>query len=177
VLAPWSFRIGARWTPAVTWSGFGRLRDSSGAQYGLFVSFSPNLRGGAGRISRANPLFNYGLRGTGWVCTGRGTRYRFDLRGGIYGLWRDTDGAYTHLSLAEPRGPKNRRQFDLYGEWHGPQLVLDDHKSMFIHFLPDGSLTPARGYTSPVPEKHANVTLSWGTERDFESLCETLTAR
>jgi len=43
-----------------------------------------------------------------------------------------------------------------------------------MNFRPDGTLTPSGSYTSPVPEKHATVTLAWGSESDFESLCASL---
>jgi hypothetical protein len=45
---------------------------------------------------------------------------------------------------------------------------------MFMNFRPDGALTPSGSYTSPVPERHATVTLVWGNESDFDSLCASL---
>jgi len=78
------------------------------------------------------------------------------------------------LALSESGHPKLPRQFQLYGMWRGPDLVLDDRKSMFIHFLPGGNLTPNPLSTAPVPEKHATVTVSWGSLSDFESICGSL---
>lgn len=172
VLAPWSFRIGDRWTPA-TWWGVGRLRDSNGAQYGLYAYFSPDFRGGASRLGNA-PWPRTGLRGRAWVCTAGGAKYRFDLRGQIAGAWLYTDGAEMSLSLREPSGPKTPRAFSLYGAWRGTELPLDDHKTMLMHFRPDGTLTPSGSYTSPLPDRHATVTLAWGSYSDFESLCASL---
>jgi hypothetical protein len=170
VIAPWSFHIGGRWTP-VTWWGVGRLRDSNGAQYGIYLYFYPDFRG----ASRLGGLgMRCGLRGKATVCTAAGAKYQFNLSGQIYGAWLDTDGKEISFNLSEPRGPKLRRAFDLYGAWQGSELPLDDHKSMIMHFLPDGRLTPAGSYTSPLPEKHAKVTLRWGSESDFDSLCNGL---
>lgn len=173
VVAPWSFRIGGRFTPTAVWDGVGRLRDSAGNTYGLYVRFYPWLRGGATRIGNA-PRPRLSLRGRAQVCTAIGTRYPFTLSGEMDGAWLRTDGAETHLSFAEPKNSGLRRHFSLHGVWNGPDLPLDDHKSMFMYFRHDGTLTPSGSYTSPVPEKHATVTLSWGSERDFESLCGSL---
>ena len=176
LLAPWSYRIGGRFTPLMRWEGVGRLRDSAGHSYGLYVSFYPWLRGGASRIGNA-PRPRTSLRGTALVCTAAGTKYPFRLSGEMDGAWLRTDGAEIHFTLAEPRTSGIRRHFSLHGIWNGPELPLDDHKSMFMYFLQDGTLTPSRSYTSPVPEKHATATLSWGGEGDFESLCKTLQSR
>jgi hypothetical protein len=171
IIAPWSFHIGGRWTLPM-WSGVGRLRDSAGAQYGLYVYFYPTFSG-ASRLGN-EPFPRVGLRGQSWVCTAGGAKYPLRLSGQISGAWLNTDGALMSLSMSEPRGPKLRRAFNLYGAWRGENLVLDDHKSMFIHFRPDGTLTPSGSYTSPVPEKHATVTLASGTLSDFESTCAAL---
>ncbi|HTQ55995.1 MAG TPA: hypothetical protein VMI94_16115 [Bryobacteraceae bacterium] len=181
LLAPWSFHIGGRWTP-VEWQGLGRLRDSSGAEYGLYLYFFPyfSRARNAGISSSLAPVWVHhpwprqGVRGRGWVCTADGNTYQFDLRGQIYGAWLDTAGKEMTFGLQEKGNASPRRAFSLYGAWQGPNLVMDDRKSMFIHFLPDGTLTPARSYTSPVPERYAHVTLSWGRRRDFESLCASL---
>lgn len=43
--APLSFHLGGRWTPTAHWTGIGRLQDSAGALYGLYVTFwaEPNI--------------------------------------------------------------------------------------------------------------------------------------
>ena len=78
------------------------------------------------------------------------------------------------LNLGEKTNAKPKRHFNLNGSFHGPELPLDDNKSMFMYLQPDGKLTPTRSYTSPVPDKHATVTLQWGNEKDFDSLCGEL---
>ena len=150
------------------------MRDSAGFDYGLFIQFGPNVsidyRTGTG--SFVLPCCN--LSGKAQVCTTGGTRHRFDLDGGISGAWLRTDGSKVSIRLTEPGHPKLPRHFVLIGDWRGPNLVLDDQKSMFMNFLPDGNLTPAPSYTSPVPERHARVTLARGNLADFESMCGSL---
>jgi len=179
LLAPWSFHIGGRWTPTTMWHGVGRLRDSTGAQYGLYVQFFPWLRR-TGRTLTRQPWPRTPLRGKASVCTAGGAKYPFDVTGQLAGAWLHTDGGQMTLALSEPHGSTKsflRRAFSLYGTWEGERLPLDDHKSMFMHFRPDGTLTPSGGYTSPVPEKHATVTLEWGNEAEFEALCSGLIGR
>ncbi len=175
LLAPWSFHVGDRWTPNGIWRGAGRLRESTGAQYGLFLSFYADLHHRGSR-SFGGPALRNGLRGNAQVCTAAGAKYRFDVRGGIAGAWLHTEGGQMTLDLREPPGPKLRRTFSLYGAWSGGELPLDDHKSMFRNFRPDGTLTPSGSYTSPVPERHATVTLASGNQSDFDSLCASLHA-
>ena len=178
LLAPWSFHIGGRWTPMITWQGIGRLRDSSGKEYGLFLSFFPDLhrgRRGAGvHTGPARPTPQNDLRGSASVCTAEGLKLPFVLRGDIYGAWLDAEGKSINFDLSEKNGTRPKRHFSLYGSFHGPALAMDDHKSMFMYLQPDGKLTPTRSYTSPVPEKHATVTLAWGTQTDFDRLCGDL---
>jgi hypothetical protein len=145
---------GGRLTP-VSWWGIGKLRDSAGAEYGLYIYFYPYLRATT-RLLGHKALPATGLRGRASVCTKAGEVYRIRLSGDIYRAWLNSDGMEVGFSLMEPRGPKLRRAFDLYGVWHGPELVLDDQ------------------YTSPVPEKYAYVTLAWGSYSAFESPCRSL---
>jgi len=85
------------------------------------------------------------LIGKAQVCTTGGTRHRFDMDGRISGAWLRTDGSKVSIRLTEPGHLKLRRHFGLMGDWRGPNLVLDDQKSMFMNFRPDGNpVTPAR---------------------------------
>ncbi len=176
IMAPWSFHMGGRWTPTTQWHGVGRLRDSTGQEYAFYASFMPNFgrRGRTGTVGPPMPTPHYSLRGTAQVCTQQGLRIPFDLRGGIYGVYLDSEGKLIRLNLNEKTNNKPRRHFTLSGSFTGPELALDDQKSMFMYLQPDGKLTPTRSYTSPVPEKHAKVILAWGTEADFDRLCGDL---
>jgi hypothetical protein len=176
LIAPWAYHIGGRWT-LLTWQGVGRLRDSIGQQYGLFVSFSPEIRHGRGagvHVGPAMPTPQSPIRGSGMVCTAQGLRIPLDVRGDMYGAWLDAEGKLLVLDLKDKTNDKPKRHFSLHGSFHGPELAMDDHKSMFMYLQPDGKLTPTRSYTSPVPEKHATVTLQWGHEADFDRLCGEL---
>jgi hypothetical protein len=106
-------------------------------------------------------------------ATAAGAQYQFGLRG-VTNAWLDTDGKTIMLDLREDRKQRPLRHFSLYGTWHGPDLVLDDRKTMFMYIQPGGSLAPTTSYTSPVPEKHAKVTMSWGSKAGFDSLCAAL---
>lgn len=178
LIAPWSFHIGGRWTPFTTWEGVGRLIDSTGRPYGLYVSFNPEFyrgrRGGSYVGGPARPAPHSILRGRATVCTQSGLKIPLKLSGDVYGAWSDVEGKEIDLGLTEPANIKPRRHFSLYGSFHGAALSMDDHKSMFMYLLSDGNLTPARSYTSPVPEKHAKVALEWGNEADFDRLCHEL---
>ena len=171
LIAPWSFHIGDRWTPLLIWQGVGELRDSTGARYGLYAMFYPYPRG-TGKLG--GPSYHIGIKGNAKICTASGAVFPFALSGGIRGGWLNTDGSRMSLSIGEKTQTRPRRHFELVGYWKGPVLPLDDQKTMFMYFLPDGSLTPARSYTSPVPEKHAKVTLTWGSTADFDRLCSAL---
>lgn len=177
LLAPWAFHIGGRWTWSTTWSGVGELRDSHGARYGLYVYFYPEMRRGRGggmHYGPAHPTPDTWLRGTATVCTAQGAKFPFKLSGDVYGAWRDVEGNEIVFDLREQTKEKTARHFQLVGAFHGSDLTMDDRKSMFMYFLPDGKLTPARSYTSPVPEKYARVTLQWGSTSDFDQLCAGL---
>jgi len=176
---PWAFHIGGRWTPTTAWSGVGRLRDGNGNRYGLYLQFYPDVpsygrRGGSVITGPSHPTPQSALRGQASVCTAQGTIVPFDVHGYLYGAWSEIEGNEIDFWLAEPGKQKLRRHFELHGAFHGAGLPLDDHKTMLMYFRPDGTLTPAPSYTSPVPEKHATVTLQWGNTSDFEALCKTL---
>lgn len=168
--APVSFHLGGHWTPIARWTGVGRLRDSAGVSYGLYVRFTavPTLD------VRNEATTCCELTGEAQVCTRSGTKYQFSVSGAMSKAWLRTDGAEVTLNFGERGHPKLPRVFQLSGVWRGPSLVLDDQKSMFIHFLPGGNLTPSPTYSSPVPERHARVTVSWGDLSDFESLCASI---
>jgi len=175
LIAPWSFHIGDRFTPFITWQGVGRLVDSAGREYGLYAWFSPDLRRGNRTITGPrHPSPQYAIRGKATVCTASGLKIPFDLRGDVSGAWLNLDGKPIDFGLAEHTDAKPKRHFTLYGSFQGPALVMDDHKSMFMYLMSDANLTPARSYTSPVPEKYAKTHLEWGNEADFDRLCAQL---
>ena len=51
--------------------------------------------------------------------------------------------------------------FDLYGRWHGQQLVMDNRDRW-------GGL-----FKSGMKIDHASVTFDWGSYSDFKNICAT----
>ena len=161
LLAPWSYHIGGRWTP-VFWWGCGRLRTASGAEYPLFLYFYPSLGYGS-RLAYKGRRPSSGLQGMAWLCTSPGVTQRLSLRGTIYGAYLHTEGSLIHFRLLQPRPfidtGRRRDYFDLYGEWHGQDLVMEDHGSW------------ERSFQRGSRNEQAAVTLSWGSYRDFKRQC------
>jgi hypothetical protein len=126
--------MGGRWTPLARWNGLGRLRDSAGEQYGLYVRFSPyvdiDLRDG--RMTDCCQL-----SGNAPACTAGGAEYRFDGKGGVAAQrgWQVELRSGIGACETTQKVPAVRRMART-------DLVLDDRKSMYHHFLPDGNLTP-----------------------------------
>ncbi|HXS97148.1 MAG TPA: hypothetical protein VN736_21275 [Candidatus Limnocylindrales bacterium] len=168
--APVSFHLGGRWTPIAQWKGVGRLRDSAGVVYGLFLqlNFSPTLD------VRNQATTCCEIAGKAQVCTEDGARYQFKVSGQMSGAWLRTNGAKVELTLSEAERPKLPRTFRLAGVWRGADLNLDDQKSMYTNFLPGGKLTPNPMTRAGVPEKHATVVVSWGDLSDFDRACAGL---
>ena len=65
--------------------------------------------------------------------------------------------------LLERRVFNHQREayFDLYGRWHGQQLVMDDRGGY------------ASRFPSGVKIDHASITLDWGSYSEFKSMCES----
>jgi hypothetical protein len=165
VLAPWSYHIGGRWTPAF-WQGIGTLRTEFGDTYPLYIYFYPNFRSMTRlRLNGQRPTS--GLRGMGWLCSAQGVMQRLDLTGDIYGTYLNTDGNQAGFRLLDARhyfriNAQRRRYFDLYGRWRGPELAMEDTGGWERGFHPD----PHN------PKERAKVTFTWGSYEDFKKLCD-----
>lgn len=159
VTSPWSFHIGGRWTPFLSWSGFGELHSKNGT-YPLYVTFYPSPHSSRLRLDGLRPTG--GLQGTGWLCTSRGNIQRLALSGTLYGGWKSTDNSLLDFRLLDRNlidlGGR-RGFFDLYGRFQGAQLVMDDRGRW--------SATLRSG----VRIEHASVTFDWGSYSDFKALC------
>lgn len=109
-----------------------------------------------------------GLRGMGWLCSAHGVVQRLDLTGDIYGAYLNTDGNQMGIRLLDARHPfrinaQNQRYVDLYGRWHGPELVLQDDGGWERSFHPEPNHSNER----------ASITFTWGSYSDFKSLCNS----
>ena len=137
-LDPWAIHMGGRWTPLLIWQGSGKLVTKTGVAYPLYVSFYPSAHSSQLHMDGLRPTG--GLQGDGWLCTSRGVTQR----------------------LLEPKViDMGQRQgyFDLYGKWHGPELVMNDRDRV------------GGTFGSGLRIEHASVTLDWGTHSDFEAAC------
>jgi hypothetical protein len=72
LMAPWTFHLGGRWTPLSRRDGMGRLRDSAGAEYGLYVRIAPYMN-----IDFRNDSLSTccNLSGKAQVCTAGGAPF------------------------------------------------------------------------------------------------------
>ena len=159
ITSPWSFHIGGRWTPFLTWSGYGKLVTKNGT-YPLYITFYPSSHFSRLHLDGLRPT--RGLQGNGWLCTAPGTIERLRLSGTIYNGWSTTEGSLMGFRLNEWNAinlGQHRGYFDLYGRWQGLQLVMDD-RGAYSATLQSG-LRP----------EHASATFDWGSYSDFKSVC------
>ena len=160
ITAPWSLHIGQRWTPFLTWHGYGKLLTKAGAQYPLYVSLYPSSH--FSQLHREGLRPTGGVQGQGWLCTASGATQRLELTGTIYGGWRSTANSLFAFRLLEARIINNgqaRGFFDLTGRWQGPKLVMDQRGSA------------PETFRSGLRIERAFLTLSWGSFSQFKELC------
>lgn len=163
ITAPWSFHIGGRWTPLLTWHGYGELVTKNGTEYPLYINFYPSSHFSQLHLEGLRPTG--GLQGSGWLCTSPGVTQYLDLSGTIYGGWRSTNSSLMAFRLLEHRIINTGGYwgfFDLRGRWQGPTLVMDergDHGEIGAPFR------------SGLRIDHASVTLNWGSYSEFKAAC------
>jgi hypothetical protein len=164
VLNPWALHIGKRSTPLLYWNGGGTVLSKDGKTYPVYVRFWPDRphRHSGGR--REGKIKTADLTGRGWLCLAPGSVERMDFSGTMYGGYRSTDGALISFRLLEWRKPfaityERRGYFDLAGEFHGPDLVLDTANEQGSPFK-SGTFID-----------HATATLHWADYDEFESAC------
>lgn len=160
VTDPWAFHIGGQWTPLLTWRGSGKLLTKGGNEYPLYLYLYPSSH--FSNLRRENLRPTGGLRGYGWICTSAGVTQQLRLSGTICGGWWTTEGSLMAFRLVEPTifnvGQKEGF-FDLAGRWNGPQLVMDQGRS-----VPDT-------FRSGLRIEHASITLAPATYSNFKSVC------
>lgn len=167
VTAPWSFHIGGRFTPFLTWHGYGQLLTKGGIRYPLYVSFYPSSH--FSQLHREGLRPTGGVQGSGWLCTSPGVTQYVTLSGTIYGGWRTTEGSFMAFRLVEQRiinVGQAQGFFDLEGRWQGPKLVMDERGD-------HGEI--GETFRSGLRIDHASVTLDWGTYSAFKDLCAKMT--
>jgi|GEM_PF-1119455 len=163
--APWSLHMGGRWTPFLTWHGYGQLHTKDGAKYPLYVSFYPSSRFRSSGLRLQGLRATGGLEGSGWICTSPGVTQYLDLSGTVYGGWRSTTDSLMEFRLHEHRILQTGGYwgfFDLRGRWQGPKLMMaerGDHGEVGSPFR------------SGLRIDYASVALGWGNYADFKRVC------
>jgi hypothetical protein len=105
------------------------------------------------------------------LCTPQGNIH-LTLSGTIFGGWRSTDGALMEFRLLEWRRARDqllgtsayRGYFNLFGYWHGPELVMNDRGEWSSPFR------------SGLRVKNASVTLTSGSKSEFDAACAATSA-
>jgi len=139
---PWSTYLGGHWhIPG--WAGIAHVPSPAG-DYILYFWIEPSSGGRTYNL----PSF----RGTGFLCTPRGERYRLQARAGMpekTGV--DTNGKAFNVELySRPwywnfSGKWDRRpELNFRGKWQNPDLVMDDGGTLAAAFNPDGTLANHR---------------------------------
>jgi hypothetical protein len=167
-LNPWALHIGGRSTPLLYWHGTGTVLAKSGKTYPLYISFLPGRpQGFAGGGRREGKRVSAQLTGTGWLCIAPGQVEIMDLSGTMYGGYTSAADSLFDFRLLERRkafaiNPQRRGFFDVAGNWHGPQLVMDRPGEQGIPFK------------SGLFIDNATVTLRWADYEDFGAACRTM---
>ncbi|MBS2961480.1 hypothetical protein KGA66_00380 [Actinocrinis puniceicyclus] len=171
-LEPWALHIGGRFTPNMTWSGYGEVQASNGGKYELYV----HLRGGLLSTRRVRCGHTGGcsnLIGDAKLCGRNGATEDMALTGSVH-TWWSTDGARTMLLLNGGSPVKLPAGWVVAfgGTWQGPNLVVEDTDNSFTEpFTPDGAI---RTTTSTADAGTAAVTLRSGSADDFARACRAL---
>jgi hypothetical protein len=170
VFAPWGFFLGGMFHIIPYWQGWGVLHAKSG-KYVVFVGFQPRPSG-----SRIMPGPSVG--GNGYLCSPRGEIFRLHLGGGMRrGIGTNTDGEKIGLymnywpAFTGSFSADHRPSIELRGTWQNPNIVADDHGSIFRAFNPDGTVDRNQ-HNKPYPGDITPVTLVPGSYSDFEAACK-----
>jgi hypothetical protein len=171
VFSPWGFYLGGKFNILASWQGLGTLNAKSG-KYIVFVRFGPRPSG-----SRVYPGPSVG--GTAYLCSPRGETFRMNLGGGMRrGIGLNTDGEkislYMHYRpvFSGILNNDNRPSIELRGQWHNPNLVMDEHGSIARAFNADGTVYRQQGQNRPYIGEIVPVTLAPGSYSDFEAACK-----
>jgi hypothetical protein len=68
----------------------------------------------------------------------------------------------------------NRPSIELRGQWHNPNLVVDDHGSIARAFNADGTVNTGHDPNRPYIGEVVPVTLTPASYSDFEAACRSV---
>jgi len=161
---PWALHIGGRSTPLLYWHGVGTVRSKDGKAYPVYVTFFPGRpqRHLIGR--REGKRWAADLTGAGWLCVAPGNQQRMKLSGTMYGDNGNAAEDLFEFRVLEWSNPLffnsiGRGFFDLAGQWHGDDLVMDRPNEQGIR-LKSGILIDG-----------ATAMLHWGNKGEFDGAC------
>ncbi len=66
----------------------------------------------------------------------------------------------------------HRPYIDLRGQWHNPNIQMDDNGSIYRAFEPDGTVYRRHDKNRPYQGEVVPVTLTPGSYSDFEAACK-----
>ena len=171
IFAPWGFYLGGTFHILPDWHGWGTLHAKSG-NYLLYVRFQPRPSG-----SRIYPGPSIG--GQGYLCTPRGEILYMHLGGGMRrGIGLNTDGENISMymnnysSFFANLNADHRPSIELRGQWHNPDIVMNDHGSIARAFNADGTVYKSHDQSRPYLGEIVPVTLAQGPYSDFEAACK-----
>ncbi|HET6170871.1 MAG: hypothetical protein ACHQJX_04020 [Candidatus Acidiferrales bacterium] len=159
ITGPWAFHIGGRWTPLLTWHGYGELLTKNGSEYPLYINFYPSSHFSQLHLEGLRPTG--GLQGRGWLCTSPGVTQPLTLTGTVYGGWRSTEDSLMAFRLVEPvvfNVGQRQGFFDLAGRWKGPRLAMTGKG------VPDT-------FRSGLRIEGTSVAFDWGSYSEFKAAC------
>ena len=174
-IQPWVLHIGGRFTPTMTWSGYGQVQASNGGEYELYVHMRGGYFSGYRRAGCSHRGCNNVL-GDAQLCGRNGVTEDFALTGVVH-TWWSTDGASTMLLLTggSPVKLPDGWAVAFGGTWQGASLVVKDTDNSFTEpFTPDGTI---RTTTSTADAGTATVTLRSGSADDFSRACRALSGK
>jgi hypothetical protein len=171
VFAPWGFFLGGRFHLIPSWQGWGTLQAKSGT-YVVYVQFQP-------RPSRSHIMPGPSVGGAAYLCTPRGETFEMSLGGGMRrGIGVSTDGEKISLYMSNRSAwlrnlnDDYRPSIELRGQWHNPNIAMDDHGSLSRSFNPDGTVYREHGGNRPYPGDITTITLTPGSYADFKAACK-----
>jgi len=168
LLAPWNFYFGGHFHLVPGWTGRGWIHSTAaGGNYYLWVRFEPTTPG-----YRRSPL-----KGTAFLCTPRGERYRLHFGGSMprkHGT--DLRGVPIHLYLynwplfGQFTGDR-RPKLDFYGTFGNSKLTMEDRGSLARAFRGDGTLHGPQDRNVPWKQESVPVTLEEDTSWVLSPAC------
>jgi hypothetical protein len=178
IIAPWGFYLGGKFHPLAYWQGWGTIHEPEG-DYIVFVRIFPRARGN-GMLYRGGPS----VQGSGAMCSPHGETYSgLRLTGGFVnrGIGVNTDDEPFSISLEERlnflgTNSRTRLSVEFRGEWHNPDLAMDERGSFRSAFNPDGTMYAGDPTKRPNHGPPIAVTIHEGSRSDFDAACAALAA-